>query len=316
MKSNDPIRSSLIRTDSLESFDDRRHFLEILHQILDESENNNGHTCNIISWTSDGLSFTVHDPEMFEQILLPSYFSISSTKLTSYKSFLGQLKTYGFYRSANKKEFNHPMFAREKKITLFSRRKSIESWPMPNLAIKRAAESNKNISSSCTFPRKTTIYDLKKQNNNSFIGRRRSSIVRSNSPVGNRNRRLSFKDTLLSRRRSSSEILNINQSAYLEILRDLSISERPQPSKDATMSHENFGNNTDDDLSVNDLEPLDISYAEDVINNLSPFDVERLTMNRNETEEDKHLYDDTTLFNDIEDDAELYKEIADVLGDL
>jgi len=310
MKSNDPIRSSLIRTDSLESFDDRRHFLEILHQILDESENNNGY--NIISWTSDGLSFIVHDSEKFEQILLPSYFSMSSTKLTSYKSFLGQLKTYGFYRSANKKEFNHPMFARDKKTTLFSRRKSVESWPMPNLAIKRAAESNKNISSSCTFPRQITISDLKKQNNNSFIGRRRSSIVRSNSPV----RRLSFKDTLLSRRRSSSGTLNINQSTYLEILRDLSISERPQPSKDVTMSHQNFGNNTDDDLSVNDLEPLDISYAEDVVNNLSSYDVERLTMNRNETEEDKHLYDDTTLFNDIEDDAELYKEIADVLGDL
>merc|ERR1712118_273778 len=142
------------------------------------------------------------------------------------------------------------------------------------------------------------ISDLKKQNNNSFIGRRRSSIVRSNSPV----RRLSFKDTLLSRRRSSSGTLNINQSTYLEILRDLSISERPQPSKDVTMSHQNFGNNTDDDLSVNDLEPLDIPHAEDVVNNLSSYDVERLTMNRNETEEENHyLYDAPILFNDIED---------------
>lgn len=304
MTSNETIRSSLIRTDSLESFDDRRHFLEILHQILDESEDNYGP--QIISWTSDGLSFTVHDPDMFEQVLLPSYFSMSSTKLTSYKSFLGQLKTYGFHRSTNKKEFNHPMFARDKRATLFSRRKSVESWPMPNLNRKCAAESSKNISSSFTFPRQT-ISDLKKRNN-SFLGRRRSSIVRSNSPVGNR--RLSLKDTLLRRQRSSSSILNINQSAYLEILRDLSISERPQPSKDVTMSHQNVKNNTDNDLSKNDLEPLDISHADDVVDNLSPFDVEQLTTDHNENKEDTQLYDDITLFDEIEDDAEDRKSVV------
>jgi len=309
MTSNSPIRSSLIRTDSLESFDDKRHFLEILHQLLDESENNNGH--DIVSWTSDGLSFTVHDSDKFEQFLLPSYFSASSTKLSSYKSFLGQLKTYGFYRSTDKKEFNHPMFSREKKTTLFSRRKSVESWPMPN--INGGSENNKQLSSPLTYPRQTTIYDLKKRNNNSFLGRRRSSIVRSNSPVGNR--RLSFKDTLLRRRHSSSSSLNINQSAYLEILRDLSITERPQPIKDVTMPYKNFSNNTDD-LSVTDLEPLDISHAEDVVNSLSSFDVEPLTMNHIETKEDTELFDDTTLFDDIEDDAVLYDEIADALGGL
>jgi len=308
-RSNSPIRSSLIRADSLESFDDRRHFLEILHQLLDESENSGQKT---ISWTSDGLSFTVHDSDMFENFILPACFSTSSTTLTSYKSFLGQIKTYGFYRS-NKNTFNHPMFVRGKQTPLFSRKKSVESWPMPNLALKGSVEeSNKRLSSSLTFPRQT-ISDLKKRNN-SFLGRRRSSIVRSNSPEGNR--RLSFKDTLLRRRRSSSGLSNINQSAYLEILRNLSISERPQPSKDVTTSPKNFSNDTDD-LSVTDLEPLDICHAEDVVHTLfSSFDIEPLTMDHTETEEDTQLFDDTALFDEIEDDTELFNEIADALGGL
>merc|ERR1712224_433365 len=142
---------------------------------------------------------------------------------------------------------------------------------------------------------------------------RRSSIVRSISPEGNR--RLSFKDTLLRRRRSSSGLMNINQSAYLEIIRDLSINDKPHSSKDVTMSNKNFSNDTDD-LSVNDLEPLDISQAEDVVNSLSSFDVDALTMNRTETEEDLQLFDDTALFDDIENDTTLYNEIADALGGL
>jgi hypothetical protein len=308
MQSNSPIRSSLIRADSLESFDDRRHFLEILHQLLDESESSGQQ--QTISWTSDGRSFAIHDSDKFENFILPAYFFTSSTMLTSYKSFLGQIKTYGFYRS-NKNTFNHPMFVRGKQTKLFSRRKSVESWPMPNLALKGSAEEkNKRLSSSLTFPRQT-ISDLKKRNN-SFLGRRRSSIVRSNSPEGNR--RLSFKDTLLRRRRSSSGLKNINQSAYLEILRDLSISERPQPSKDVTTSPKNFSNDTDD-LSVTDLEPLDICHAEDVVQTLSSsFDVEPLTMNHTETEEDTQLFDDTALFDEIEDDTELFNDIADALG--
>merc|ERR1712130_686396 len=96
------VQSSFQRADSLESFEDKRHFLEILHQLLDESENSGHH---IVSWTHDGLSFTEYDSDKFEQFLLPAYFSSSSMQLSSYKSFLGHLKTYGFSRSKN--NFNH-----------------------------------------------------------------------------------------------------------------------------------------------------------------------------------------------------------------
>jgi len=226
---------------NVEPFQDKRHFLEILHQLLDESEDS-GHS--IVSWTIDGLSFSIYKSVKFEEFLLPAYFSSSSTILT-FKSFLGRLKTFGFER--NKDNFRHPLFIRGKKI-LFNRRKSLDCWPMPNLKI--GSDEIRRLS----VPPRQTISDLKKQNG-SLV--RRKSIVHSVSPEG---RKISFKDTLLRRQRSSSVRMSINQHAYLELLRDLSI-EDPKLNPAQRQFNTNGNKIPNDDMI--DAEPLTLTYEED-----------------------------------------------------
>ena len=48
---------------------------------------------NIVGWGQDGLSFHVHDTDLFLTDILPSYF-----RQTKYKSFQRQLNFYGFRR--------------------------------------------------------------------------------------------------------------------------------------------------------------------------------------------------------------------------
>ena len=121
-------------------------------------------------------------------------------------------------------------------------RKSLETWPMPNLLKDDTTSSSSSgcseipskrsstSTSTSTLPaarRRQTISDLKKKkqkNGPKFITRRRKSISSE--------MKISFKDTLLRRRRSTSfptTMSSINQNAYLEILRDLSI-EDDEPS--------------------------------------------------------------------------------------
>merc|ERR1712194_168306 len=192
----------------------------------------------------DGLSFSVHKPVKFAESVLPAYFPSSSTRLT-FKSFLGRLKIFGFERSKN--NFSHPLFVQGKEV-LFNRRKSLECWPMPNLKI--GGDQMRRLSGS---PRQT-ISDRKRQNG-SFV--RRKSIVHSISPEG---RRISFKDTLLRRQRSSSVRMSINQNAYLQILRDLT-----KEDLELNPAQRQFTNNVNKIPNNNmyDAEPLTLTYEED-----------------------------------------------------
>jgi hypothetical protein len=141
-----------------------------------------------------------------------------------------------------------------------SRRQSLEGWPMPNL--KEKSDEMKNSHSTPPPPPRQTISDLKKKQNGSFV-RRKSSVTEG---------KISFKETLLRRRRSSSVRTSINQNAYLEIVRDLSIEEqksKPQNHSDNYLY--NIPNNDDrvktsstGDCSQYDGEPLTLAHKEDI----------------------------------------------------
>ena len=198
-----------------------------------------------------------------------------------------------------KMHYNTSSKKSQQKPTTFGRRKSLEScWPMPNLSWDHV-QKNK-LSPSL---RKITISDLKKCNSSSFVTKRRNSISRSVSPDGTR---ISFKDTLL--RRRSSNVSAINQTAYLEILRDISIAEKQNATKDIkTTSRIKIGNDTDNDVN---FEPLDISHAGDAVNNLRKIDLEPFMLSNEEVPEDMR-------YNDIDDDdMNLFDDIAAALGGL
>lgn len=67
-------------------------------------------TNKIVSWAPDGLSFTIHNPSMFQSQILPFYF-----KHNNLCSFVRQLNTYGFRKiSTTTLEFRQTSFRRNK----------------------------------------------------------------------------------------------------------------------------------------------------------------------------------------------------------
>jgi hypothetical protein len=62
-----------------------------LYQMLADAEKHGFQS--IVSWQPHGRAFRVHDPEKFEQSVLPTYF-----KTSKYKSFSRQLNLYSFVR--------------------------------------------------------------------------------------------------------------------------------------------------------------------------------------------------------------------------
>jgi hypothetical protein len=62
-----------------------------LRKMLDDAEEND--FSHVVSWNSEGGSFKVHDPMVFADDVMPTYFN-----QTKYKSFQRQLNLYGFVR--------------------------------------------------------------------------------------------------------------------------------------------------------------------------------------------------------------------------
>ena len=78
-------------------------FLQKLYTML---EDESAHP--IMSWTPNGESIVVHQPEAFAQQLLPLYF-----KHNNFSSFVRQLNTYGFNKvDPDAWVFGHPDFKR------------------------------------------------------------------------------------------------------------------------------------------------------------------------------------------------------------
>jgi heat shock transcription factor len=79
-----------------------------LYRLLAEAERS-GHT-HIISFTPNGRSFLIHDPETFMSDIAPTFFS-----QTQFKSFRRQLSFYGFDRISKEEDrgaFTHTSFLR------------------------------------------------------------------------------------------------------------------------------------------------------------------------------------------------------------
>ncbi|KAG8385558.1 hypothetical protein BUALT_Bualt03G0057700 [Buddleja alternifolia] len=62
----------------------------------------------IVSWNTEGNGFVVWSPAEFSELMLPNYF-----KHNNFSSFIRQLNTYGFKKTASKRwEFQHEKFQR------------------------------------------------------------------------------------------------------------------------------------------------------------------------------------------------------------
>ncbi|XP_058078086.1 heat stress transcription factor B-2a-like [Magnolia sinica] len=80
-----------------------------LSKTYDLIERSGSH--HIISWNGDGTRFIVWSPQEFSQFLLPRYF-----KHSNFSSFIRQLNTYGFKKSASDRwEFHHEKFRKGKR---------------------------------------------------------------------------------------------------------------------------------------------------------------------------------------------------------
>ena len=95
-------------------------FLQKLYTML---EDESAHP--IMSWTPNGESIVVHQPEAFAQQLLPLYF-----KHNNFSSFVRQLNTYGFNKvDPDAWVFGHPDFKRGAKGSLHLIQR--KSWHKP-----------------------------------------------------------------------------------------------------------------------------------------------------------------------------------------
>lgn len=86
----------------------QEHFPFKLYRLLEEAHEH-GQT-HVISWSADGLSFIIHQPKVFANTLMKSYF-----KHTKYKSFQRQMNLYQFVRTPRDGVlgiYSHPLFRR------------------------------------------------------------------------------------------------------------------------------------------------------------------------------------------------------------
>lgn len=88
-------------------------FLLKTYDLLEEEEEreadgsgSDGGGRRIVSWNDEGTGFVVWSPAEFSELMLPKYF-----KHSNFSSFIRQLNTYGFKKTASKRwEFQHEKF--------------------------------------------------------------------------------------------------------------------------------------------------------------------------------------------------------------
>ncbi|XP_022886333.1 heat stress transcription factor B-2a-like isoform X1 [Olea europaea var. sylvestris] len=120
-------------------------FLSKTYDLLEAEEEKRGgeeaseiERKKIVSWNSQGNGFIVWSPAEFSEIMLPKYF-----KHSNFSSFIRQLNTYGFKKTASKRwEFQHVKFQRGYRHLLAEiTRKKCESSAFP--AYLKASEEHK-----------------------------------------------------------------------------------------------------------------------------------------------------------------------------
>jgi len=250
-------RSHIPWVDRNEKNDNNDSFLQILHKLIDQSDDT-----KIISWTTDGLSFCVHDFRRFEHYIIPIYFCnhFHPNPLANYDSFLKRLQSYSFLRKSNegdiKDNFRHPLFVRGEKhllqqMTCHKPKYLSFQWqdhcPMPSFSksveapSKCSKEARRSVNARRPRPCPTSISSRKKkkislQKRNYRYHTHHSSKDIPIRPI----------DTACRGKKEQSERQSEhrkkNNLSFLELLRDISF----------------CGDNANDDINE-DYEPLSIS---------------------------------------------------------
>lgn len=238
-------------------------FLERLHRVLDDSGDSQDPA---ICWNLDGLSFQIRDAVRFEKFLVPLYFGETTAETMNLETFWGNLRAYGFHRicteGVHKDTCSHPLFVKGKKELmqrmcrnqekfLYERR---DSWPMPPLLLRGnhpvdaalAVMADPNPKRSCcpkVLPRKA---------------------LAPSRPI---DKRISFRETLLRRRRRNSGC----HTVYLDFLscdktvapppsmsrcEDERNEEQPRNNNDEVVACTTTAATTDDQPDVEPLNPL------------------------------------------------------------
>ncbi|KAL7102895.1 hypothetical protein ACP275_08G146700 [Erythranthe tilingii] len=115
----------------------------------------------IVSWNPEGNGFVVWSPADFSEAMLPKYF-----KHNNFSSFIRQLNTYGFKKTASKRwEFQHEKFKRGQRHLLAEiGRKKCDPSGFPPFLKAKYCNKNKSINSNNNNP-KNMVMLLMEENN-------------------------------------------------------------------------------------------------------------------------------------------------------